>query len=125
MRGVCLVQQDVPGAAHSVRNPSAPTRTKQEILEEENAKVVRGLRDPCHAVLANPALRKLGSAIRVFISEACRGGDVDIPQQIIANFRLLLARQYGVPEVDEGFQVHVWNGLLEEAEDADAQTLPV
>ena len=133
VRGACLVHQRDLVAVHDARVLPEPTKSKQEKREEENSKVVGGLRDPRHAVTTNPALRKVGSAIRVLISEACRGVEVDkfeqephlgIPEVIVSDLRASLAQRYGAAEVDKGFQVEIWRGLLKEAEDVDAQVLP-
>eukprot|EP00438_Fugacium_kawagutii_P036445 Skav213606 [mRNA] locus=scaffold1971:99628:100965:+ [translate_table: standard] len=113
---------------------SAASKSKRALREEENLKVVGGLRDPRRAVAQSPKLQKLGGRIRTVLDGCIEHADlkafeanVGINSEVVYRCRNALATEFKV-SVDclevASYQINLLEALLTEAGDRDAQVLP-
>ena len=107
--------------------------TAKELREKENSLALGGLRNPRHAVMKSPKLRAVGERIRCVVSplvsdelastlnEEITAG---VSRDWVLDVRHALCREFGVVSSDKGLQPDLWQAMLRDADDPDADCLP-
>ena len=106
--------------------------SKRELREAENQSALGGLRNPRHAVKQSPSLRNTGARLRNAIEPLLEAQISPILQDItsgvsddwVRQVRKAIGTTFGVECADsEGLQHDLWQALLHEAADPDAECL--
>ena len=137
-----LIRLDVSQAAANFPDVSQATAnfpasrdsmlSKRELREAENQAALGGLRNPRHAVKLSPSLRNTGARLRKAIEPLLEAQISPILQDItsgvsddwVRQVRKAISTTFGVTCSDsDGLQHGLWQALLHEAADPDAECL--